>query len=71
MLAPNRPPVEAFTEWRKAVVSGDDGGCVEVGRGPSGWTAVRDSTDPNGPALIFTAHEWGCFLDGARNGEFG
>jgi hypothetical protein len=25
---------------------------------------VRDSKDPNGPALIFTADEWRSFLEG-------
>ena len=70
MLSPDRPSLEEFTTWRKADTSGDDGGCVEVANGPRGWKAVRDSTDPTGPALIFNAHEWACFLDGARKGEF-
>ena len=32
--------------------------------------AVRDSQDPDGPALIFTAAEWDAFVGGAKDGEF-
>ena len=32
--------------------------------------AVRDSKNPQGPALIFTAAEWDAFVGGARDGEF-
>ena len=32
--------------------------------------AVRDSKDRDGPVLRFTAHEWGAFLAGVRDGEF-
>lgn len=35
-----------------------------------GGRAVRDSKDPNGPMLRFTATEWAAFLDGTKNGEF-
>ncbi len=33
--------------------------------------AIRDSKDPDGPALVFTADEWRAFVSGARAGEFG
>lgn len=55
--------------WRKATKS-TSGGCVEVAPLPDGGVAVRDSKDPNGPILRYTAHEWDCFLDGASKGEF-
>jgi hypothetical protein len=32
--------------------------------------AVRDSENPAGPALIFTAAEWDAFVGGAKDGEF-
>jgi hypothetical protein len=32
--------------------------------------AMRDSKDPDGPALIFTAAEWVAFVDGAKAGKF-
>ena len=31
---------------------------------------VRDSKDPGGPVLVFTAPEWTAFIAGAREGEF-
>jgi Domain of unknown function (DUF397) len=55
--------------WRKAAASGNNG-CVELAALPGGGIAVRDSKDPNGPALSFTVHEWVSFLDGLRRGEF-
>jgi hypothetical protein len=46
--------------WRKASYSGNNGGqCVEVSsRGP---ILVRDSKDPHGPVLEFTADTWRTF----------
>lgn len=50
--------------WRKSSYSNGMGGsCVEVailtGHLDNGdETAVRDSKDPNGPALTFTARQW-------------
>jgi hypothetical protein len=55
--------------WRKATASSADG-CVEVAPLDDGGVAVRDSKDPAGPALFYTSHEWACFLDGAKRGEF-
>jgi len=58
------------TPWAKATRSGGNGGqCVEVRR-HDGAIQVRDSKDPDGPVLTFTAGEWDAFLDGARKGEF-
>jgi hypothetical protein len=43
--------------WRKSSRSGDQGACVEMAP-VSGVVAVRDSTDPAGPALLFTLGAW-------------
>jgi hypothetical protein len=43
---------------------------VEVAFLDGGRVAVRDSKEPTGPALLFTAAEWSAFVDGARSGEF-
>jgi hypothetical protein len=55
--------------WRKSQKSASNGGCVEVAN-LGDHVAVRDSKNPDGPALIFTAFEWDCFLNGAEKGEF-
>lgn len=59
--------------WRKASFSGggNGGACVEVADVPGGHRAVRDSKDPAGPVLWFTADEWAAFTAGVRGGEFG
>ncbi|XVQ88448.1 DUF397 domain-containing protein [Microbispora siamensis] len=57
--------------WRKSTWSGSDGGnCVEVADLSQGRRGVRDSKNPTGPALIFTAGEWDAFIQGVKHGEF-
>lgn len=56
--------------WRKASASASNGNCVEVAPMPGGGVAVRDSKDPQGPILRFTAAEWAAFADGMAAGEF-
>ena len=34
------------------------------------WILMRVTGDPEQRVLVFDQHEWECFLDGARNGEF-
>ncbi|TWF94722.1 DUF397 domain-containing protein [Saccharopolyspora dendranthemae] len=50
-------------QWRKSSRSGGggDGNCVEVAF-VSEAVAVRDSKDPDGPALAFPADSWRRFL---------
>lgn len=55
--------------WLKAAASGSNG-CVEIAALPDGGVAVRDSKNATSPILTYTAHEWRCFLDGAKKGEF-
>ncbi|THJ75724.1 DUF397 domain-containing protein [Candidatus Frankia alpina] len=56
--------------WRKSSYSNGAGGmCVEVAPLSEG-IAVRDSKNPRGPMLAFSAAEWDAFLAGARDGEF-
>lgn len=57
-------------EWRKARASQTNGNCVEVAAVPGGGVAVRDSKNPDGAVLRFTAAEWAAFVEGAAAGEF-
>lgn len=55
-------------QWRKSSRSGDSGGqCVEVAVNLPGLVAVRDSKNPNGPALLCAQGEWNTFLGGLRD----
>jgi hypothetical protein len=47
-----------------------NGNCVEIAALPGGGVAVRDSKDPEGPILRFTAGEWAAFVEGVAAGEF-
>lgn len=54
----------ALTEavWVKSSRSGGNGGqCVEVARNLPGIVAVRDSKDPDGPALVLTPDAFAAF----------
>lgn len=44
-------------------------GCVEVAM-KDGTIAVRDTKDPHGGTLFFSAHEWDYFIQGVKDGEF-
>jgi hypothetical protein len=62
----------ASARWVKSSRSAPTGGnCVEVAFLADGQVAVRNSRQPTGPALVFTALEWAAFVDGAGDGEFG
>jgi hypothetical protein len=65
------PDASALAGWRKSSYSGtDSGSCVEVlDNHPSG-VPVRDSKDPQGPALVFPTAAWATFISAVRQGDF-
>ncbi|WP_431042515.1 DUF397 domain-containing protein [Streptomyces sp. P1-3] len=55
--------------WRKSSYSSGDGQCVEIAfLGEA--VATRDSKDPQGPALVFSADGWSSFVSAVTRGEF-
>jgi len=64
-------PDLASAAWRKSSYSNGDGGnCIETALGfITGAVPVRDSKDPEGPALVFPAADWTAFLDAVKSGE--
>lgn len=61
--------VEVAVSWRKSSYSSSGGGdCVEVATCPD-TVHVRDSKDPDGPHLTFTAATWAAFIGFAAAGD--
>jgi hypothetical protein len=56
--------------WQKSRRSNPSGNCVEMAGLPDGGIAIRNSRDPQGPALIYTVEEIAAFIGGARDGDF-
>jgi len=69
-------PDLSHVTWRKSSHSNGMGGsCVEIALlngipGALDDVAVRDSKDPHGPALTFTADQWHCFTAAITAHEF-
>lgn len=60
MATPDRDLSRAA--WRKSSYSNNGGACVEVATNLTGLVAVRDSKDPSGPSLAFSAASWQAFI---------
>jgi len=48
--------------WHKSSYSNNGGACVEVATNLPRLVAVRDSKDPSGPSLVFSAASWRAFI---------
>ena len=62
-------------QWVKSTYSGGEGGnCVEWAPDyalATGTVPVRDSKDPQGPALAFATDAFAAFVNAIKAGEFG
>jgi Domain of unknown function (DUF397) len=54
--------------WRTSSHSGANGSCIQVAPTPPA-IAVRDSRNPDGPALTFTARQWRAFTAVLKAGQ--
>jgi Domain of unknown function (DUF397) len=61
--------MDSLTWIRSSHSGGSGGNCVEVAVLPCGGRAVRDSKDPEGPMLRFTAAAWREFTYRLRSGD--
>ncbi|MEU1507086.1 DUF397 domain-containing protein [Kitasatospora sp. NPDC005748] len=60
-------------QWFKSSYSSNGGDCIEVARNfaADDFVPVRDSKDPQGPALVFPATAFVAFVAAVQAGEFG
>jgi hypothetical protein len=56
--------------WRKSKRSGALGNCVEVAPLAGGDIAMRNSRNPNGPALVYPGAPMTGFLAAIKGGQF-
>ena len=56
--------------WRKASLSSQNGGCVEIAANLPDVVAVRDSKRPEGGAHVVSRAAFAAFLADARAGRY-
>jgi hypothetical protein len=56
--------------WFKSSRSSRRDTCVEVAHLTDSTVGVRDSTNPTGPALVFTPTAWDAFTTALGSGRF-
>jgi hypothetical protein len=64
------PAAYVAGRWIKSGRSGAQGNCVELAFVDVGRIAVRDSKEPDGPALVFEAAQFEAFLRSVTQGLF-
>lgn len=67
-----RPIDLSAATWRKSSYSNQDGGaCLEIADDFADVVPVRDSKNPQGPALTFAAGRWASFVSAVKDGSVG
>jgi hypothetical protein len=64
------PATDIDARWIKSNRSNPNGECVEMARLPGGDIAVRNSRDPDGPALVFPRRAVDALIRGMCHGQF-
>ena len=73
---PVKPTIESLgidVAAQRWLAAGQDNGAVQVafvGDPQPQWVLLRVAGDAHGRVLVYDRHEWDCFLDGVRHGEF-
>lgn len=63
----NHSPELSTAQWRSSSYSNASGGeCVQVSDDFPGLVPVRDSKNPNGPALTIQAPAWNAFVSSIK-----
>jgi hypothetical protein len=61
------PGKKQLTPWRKSSHSlNENACCVEIAQFTADHIGVRDSKDPEGPALLFAQGPWQAFVNWVR-----
>ncbi|MBT8228157.1 MAG: DUF397 domain-containing protein [Dactylosporangium sp.] len=72
----NKPTVDelqvdlASQAWQRSGAGVDALETAMVEARGARWVLVRIAGDVAGRVLVYSRHEWACFLDGAKGGEF-
>ena len=56
--------------WKKASYSTNNGNCVEVAMNLPGVVAIRDSKNPDAPALVVSREDWESFTSAIKSGAY-
>ena len=56
--------------WRKSQRSNSQGACVEMARIGAGTVAMRNSRDPEGPALMYGREVIVALVESLKEGDF-